>query len=310
MNSKEVLASLQLLIVVANANGVISEEERNGIQDALAGSTLPEEYTVDSLLSENMPLESILAVIQSEEARHQAFSAAYLLAYADGECSPAEKAILDDLQKRWSIPESEIIDLRNVIRISQGTVASSEEPIQTVHSENANDIIKRWRILTAICGASPIPILSEIAVLCMQISMVLKIGEIYGRRLDKASVKVLLATTGVGTGARVAASALAKFVPGWGSMVGVASAFITTHAIGKMAIKYFESDGTLSKEALKSLFNEEKAVGEKEYQFSKASIEANKELSDKITELGKRLKTNEITQEEYDTKVASLQVKI
>lgn len=311
MDSKEALASLQLLVAVAKANGVISDEERSAIQDALEGGSLPGEYTVDSLLSENQPLESILAVIQSEEARHQAFSAAYLLAYADGDYSPEEKALLDDLQKRWNIPDSEMVDLHNAVMISQGTMAASTgAPGLAVRSEDAQEIIKIHRVLAGIAGAVPIPIVGEIMVLTAQIRMVAEIGRTYGRNLDKASIKALLATAGLGTGARMAVTSLAKLVPGFGSLVGAAGGFIATHAMGQVAIKYFEAGGTLSNDAIKSLFKEQKAAGQKEYEANKGTLDANKEVAAKMTELGKQLKANSITQEQYDEEVAKLNVKV
>jgi uncharacterized protein (DUF697 family) len=311
MNSNEALASLQLLVLVAKANGVISEEERTGIQDALEGSSLPGNHTVDSLLAENQTLDSVLAVIQSEEARHQSFSAAYLLAHADGDCSPEEKALLEDVQKRWNIPSSEMADLHNAVMISQGTMAASQgAPSQATRSSDSQDIIKIYRILASIAGAVPIPIIGEVMVLTAQIRMVSEIGRTYGRSLDKASIKALLATAGLGTGARMAVSSLAKLVPGFGSLVGAAGAFVATHAMGQVAIKYFESGGTLTTDSIKSIFKEQKAAGEKEYQASKASIDANKEVAAKMTELGKQLKANTITQEQYDEEIAKLNVKI
>lgn len=311
MESKEALASLQLLVHVAKANGVISEEERSGIQDALEGSSLPGDYTIDSLLAEDQPLESVLAVIQSEEARHQSFSASYLLAYADGECSLEEKALLDDLQKRWNIPDSELADLHNAVMISQGSMgASVNAPSQAHRAEDSQQIIKVYRILASIAGAVPIPIIGEVMVLATQMRMVAKIGETFGRSLDKASIKALLATAGLGTGARMAISSLAKLVPAFGSLVGAAGAFVTTHAMGQVAIKYFESGGTLTNDSIKSIFKEQKAAGEKEYQASKASIDANKEVAAKMTELGKQLKSGAITQDQYDAEIAKLNVAV
>lgn len=311
MNSNEALASLQLLVLVAKANGVISEEERAGIQDALEGSSLPGNHTVDSLLAENQTLDSVLAVLQSEEAKHQSFSAAYLLAHADGDCSPEEKVLLEDLQKRWNISSSELADLHNAVMISQGTMAASVgAPSQAIRSTDSQDIIKIHRILASIAGAVPIPIIGEVMVLTAQIRMVSEIGRTYGRSLDKASIKALLATAGLGTGARMAISSLAKLVPGFGSLVGAAGAFVATHAMGQVAIKYFESGGTLTTDSIKSIFKEQKAAGEKEYQASKASIDANKEVAAKMTELGKQLKANTITQDQYDAEIAKLNVTV
>lgn len=310
MDSKEALASLQLLVLVAKANGLISEEERTAIQDALEGSSLGD-HTVDSLLAENQTLESVLAVIQSEEARHQSFSAAYLLAHADGECSSEEKEILDDIQARWNIPNSEVTELHNAVMISQGTMAASANaPGQAHRIEDCQQIIKVHRILASIAGAIPIPIIGEVMVLTAQIRMVSEIGKTHGRNLDKASIKALLATAGLGTGARMAISSLAKLVPGFGSLVGAAGAFVATHAMGQVAVKYFESGGTLTTDSIKSIFKEQKAAGEKEYQASKASIDANKEVAAKMTELGKQLKSGTITQDQYDAEIAKLNVTV
>jgi uncharacterized protein (DUF697 family)/tellurite resistance protein len=310
MDSKEALASLQLLVAVAKANGVIAEEERDAIKDALADSKLPGEYTVDSLLAENLQLDTILAVLQSEEARHQSFSAAYLLAHADGDCDPDEKAVLDKLQNTWNISESEVDNLQNVLKISQGSVASSlGAPGKAARIEESNDVIKLHRVLAALAGAVPVPLVGDVMVLSLQMKMVVELGRLYGQEMNKTSIKALLGTLGVGTGARMAVSSLAKLVPGFGSVVGAVAGYATTHAVGQVAIKYFESNGTLSAEAMKGIFKEKKAEGEKEYQTNKASLDANKEAADKLTELGKQLKAGAITQEQYNEEIAKLDVK-
>lgn len=310
MDSKEALASLQLLVAVAKANGVIADEERDAIKDALADSKLPGEYTVDSLLAEDLQLDTILSVLQSEEAKHQSFSAAYLLAHADGDCDPDEKAVLDKLQTHWNIPESEVANLQNVLKISQGSVASSlGAPGKAARTEESNDVIKLHRVLAALAGAVPVPLVGDVMVLSLQMKMVVELGRLYGQEMNKTSIKALLGTLGVGTGARMAVSSLAKLVPGFGSVVGAVAGYATTHAVGQVAIKYFESNGNLSAEAMKGIFKEKKAEGEKEYQANKASVDANKEAANKLTELGKQLKSGAITQDQYNEEIAKLDVK-
>lgn len=311
MDSKEVLASLQLLVAVAKANGTIAEEEREAIAEALEESKLPGEYTVDSLLSETTSLDSVLSVIQSDEGRKHSFSAAYLLAYADGEYSPEEKAIIDDLKTRWNIPDSEVTELNNTLIISQGSItASTTVASQEGRLEDSQQIIKVNRILAALVGALPLPVIGDLMVLGVQIRMVSQIGHVYGRELDKVSIKALLGTLGVGTGARLAVSSLSKFIPGYGSVVGATLGFAATHAVGQVAIKYFEAGGNLSAEAMKSAFKELKAEGEKEYQASKADLEANKDMADKLADLGKQLKAGTINQQQYDEAIAKLTVKV
>ena len=311
MDSKEVLASLQLLVVVAKANGTIAEEEREAIAEALAENKLTGEYTLDSLLSETTSLDSILAVIESAEGRTHAFSAAYLLAYADGEYSPEEKAIIDDLKTRWSIPDSEVTELNNTLIISQGSItASTGVATQAELLEDCQQIIKINRILAALVGALPLPVVGDLMVLGVQIRMVNQIGKVYGRELDKVSIKALLGTLGVGTGARLAVSSLSKFIPGYGSVVGATLGFAATHAVGQIAIKYFEAGGNLSAEAMKSAFQELKAEGEKQYHASKADLEANKEMAAKLADLGKQLKSGTISQQQYDEAIATLKVKV
>ncbi len=311
MDPKEVLASLQLLVAVAKANGTIAEEEREAIAEALQESKLPGEYTVDSLLAENTSLDSVLAVIQSEEGRKHSFSAAYLLAYADGDYSPEEKAIIDDLKTRWNIPESEVTELNNTLIISQGSITASTGPAsQEERLEDSQQIIKVNRILAALVGALPLPVVGDLMVLGVQIRMVSQIGKVYGRELDKVSIKALLGTLGVGTGARLAVSSLSKFIPGYGTVVGATLGFAATHAVGQVAIKYFESGGTLSTDAMKSAFKELKAEGEKEYHASKADLEANKDMADKLADLGKQLKAGTINQQQYDEAIAKLTVKV
>jgi uncharacterized protein (DUF697 family)/tellurite resistance protein len=304
MQPREAIASLQLLVAVAKADGKIETSEREALEDSLKDLTLPVDYSIDKLLSQEVVLEAVINEVKSTEAQKAAFKSAYLLAHADGHFAKEEQHLLSMLQQRWNISNEEVTELNNSVNVANATVTSNVTTVNASERDvTVQKTIRNYLILTSLAGAIPIPLIGDLMVIPLQMKMMMDLGKIYGFNLDKTTVKAMLGSLGVGTGARIAVSSLAKFVPGWGSVVGATAAFSTTYALGNVATQYFESGGNLSIDSFKKAFQEKKEEGKKEYEKSRNQIEANKEVAKQLEDLGKALKTGKITQGQYDQQV-------
>src|SRR5262245_40889283 len=105
VTEKEAVASLELLVAIAKADGSLAPEERAVLEDTLKGAKLPGGLTVDALLGGTYDVDALASQITSQEARDAAFSSAFAMAYADRTCLPEEQAILAKLERAWTVPK-------------------------------------------------------------------------------------------------------------------------------------------------------------------------------------------------------------
>lgn len=309
---REVIASLQLLMAVARADGELHPSERDAIMEALHDVELPEGYTVDRLLTEEVVLESIVNEIKTEEGRKNAFKAAYLMAHADSNYNKAEQYVIDMLKRCWSIEDEVIGELDTSLEIADTTLISNISISETTEREsNANRKVHQYLVLTTLAGAIPIPLIGDLMVAPLQMAMVYELGIIYNHNLDKAAIKAMLGTFGIGKGLRIAISSLAKLIPGWGSIVGAVGAFSTTYALAQVCRKYFESGGQVSLDSLKDFFRQKKEEGKQCYEQQKEALVANNaEVAKEINEIGTKLKTGELKLKDYDQRISELTSKV
>lgn len=310
LETKESVPMLQLLVAVAKSDGKIEGAEKDAIEDSFKELSLPTGYSVERLLTEDVALDAILNQITSDEAKKSAFSSAYLLARADGAYTEPEKKLIQTLQTRFNISDKEIKELELELVVVdtpvETTIVSAVAPPE--RAARANDLRRKYCILTALAGAIPVPVIGDLMVIPMQLKMVYELGKVYGQDATKDKIKNILATLGVGTGARIAVSSISKLVPGWGSFVGATTAFATTYAIGHVATRHFESGVPV--ETLKTEFKQKKEEGKREYESQKSEIEAKKEIATRLETLGKGLKEGRITQSEYDRSVSEIAWKV
>lgn len=103
----------------------------------------------------------------------------------------------------------------------------------------------------AAVAVNPVPV-SDFAVLIpLQIGMVVKLGALYGKTVDKKSALEIVATLGAGFAARTAFQALISFFPGVKNVLGPPVAAAATYTMGKAAKAYFKGLGVPSPSELK-----------------------------------------------------------
>ncbi|KFE69980.1 DUF697 domain-containing protein [Hyalangium minutum] len=125
----------------------------------------------------------------------------------------------------------------------------------------ARDVINLCSYASAVVSISPIPLSDVVLMLPIQTGMVMTIGHIYGRKVDKASAKDLIlelgATAGVGFLARQGIKALLPII---GALLTVVPAFAANWAMGRVAMEYFKNPNA-SQEDLEKVFRKAKDEG-------------------------------------------------
>jgi uncharacterized protein (DUF697 family)/tellurite resistance protein len=313
----EAVASLKILVAVARADGTVHHDERKSLAAALESLELPSGITVESLLAENVDVKAELGELLSNEAREQIYRSAYFMAYADGECTKEEQAILDEIAMSTGVtPEQKAALARLFVgsRPSTGVLPTKAQRIDDPArraSEVQKQIVK-YGILTAVLGAFPIPglaIATDLAVIAMQLKMIRDLGAYWGHTVDRNAAKSILYGVGLGTGARLAVNNLAKLIPGWGSAIGATTSFASTYALGKVMQKFFDAGATdaTALEGMKDDFKAAEKEGKEVYAEQKdAIVESQREHKTTIAALTSDLEAGKITQEEFDRRVADL----
>ena len=305
ISNAESLASLKLLVAVAKADGDLGPDERVILGEAIGQANLAG-TTPDALLGGTYDVETLIAEIRSDAARDAAFSACFAMAYADRACHPAEQAILDRLERAWTVKKERKGLLSRVFDEARDTVSLTRiEPIADPARRKAaidEDVLK-YSVISGVLGLNPIPLVSiptDLAVVAIQAKMFVDVGQYWGRETTLDAAKQVIAGVGVGTGARIAVNNVLKFVPGVGSVVAATTNFASTWALGKVADQYWESGGKADMKMLRDLFKRRQAEGKKVYAQHEAKVaereRANRETLDR---LAADLNAGRISQAQY-----------
>lgn len=308
---KEGTACLRALVAVAKADGRITAEERSALQTALA--MLPASSDLEPFLDETTDFEQLLAEIKSPVAREQLFQSAFSLIHADGAASSAELKLVDKIRTAFEIDDAKVSMTKRLLEETKDTLLPSNiEPIadpERRQKEIDQDVLK-YSVLSAVLGAFPVPgvaIATDLAIVALQVKLVRDIGQYWGHKVDKDASKSLLGGLGLGTGARIAVTNLAKLVPVWGSAFGATTAFATTWALGKIANRYFESGQKADIAQLRNDMKVMEKAGKDAYAQQKDAIARKRdEATSTLEALNAQRKAGAISQSEYEKQVAAL----
>lgn len=311
INIKEGTACVRALVAVAKADGTITAEERAALQSALA--MLPAGSDLASYLDETVDFGQVLAEITTQHAREQLWQSAFSMIHADGTATAEEQKLVDQIQATFQIDEGKVSTTKRLLDEAKDTLLPSNiEPIADPaqrQKEIDQDVLK-YSVFSAVLGAFPVPgiaIATDLAIVALQVKLVRDIGQYWGHKVDKHAAKTLLGGLGLGTGARIAVSNLAKLVPVWGSAFGATTAFATTWALGKIANRYFESGQKADLAQLKGEMKDLEKAGKDTYAQQKDAIAKKREAASAALEsLNAKRKAGTITQAEYEAQVAAL----
>ena len=313
LGEQEALASLRVLVSVAKADGELAPQKRTALENVFAGLELPAGATPKSLFDEKIELDTQLRLFTTPASCESLYQSAMGMAHVDGVCTPGEQKMLDHLRATLQISEEKASLARRIFGEARDTVLPSNlqpvnDPVRR-STEVKSDIVK-YSILSSALGAFPIPgiaIATDLAVVGVQVKMVRDIGQRWGHKVDKQAAVSLLGGLGLGTGARIAVSNLAKLVPGWGSVIGATASFTSTWALGRVAEKYFGSGMKTDMATLKSDFRDAQAEGRKAYDVHKELVDSKRRLNEATLQtLGADLTAGKVTQMEYTARIEQL----
>lgn len=108
-------------------------------------------------------------------------------------------------------------------------------------------------------AVNPIPVSDFLVLAPIQIGMILKIGALYRKKMDKKSSIELVATLGAGLGARTLFQGIVSLLPAVKNLIGPPIAIAATATMGKAAQKYFATGQSASKQQLRKMMQEELA---------------------------------------------------
>ncbi len=132
----------------------------------------------------------------------------------------------------------------------------------------AENLIKNYVIGSVAASIVPVPLFDIAAVVGIQLRMIQKLSELYGKPFSESAGRSVVAalaggTVGYGAGMAVAVS-LTKLIPGVGWMMGMVSlpaiAGGSTYAVGRVFVKHYEDGGDifdLSTEAMKAYYQQQ-----------------------------------------------------
>ncbi|MCZ7646974.1 MAG: TerB family tellurite resistance protein [Planctomycetota bacterium] len=281
----EALASMRVAARVAEADGVLHERERSSLRRMLDGSAVPQDFTLEWCLHPAESLDTLLEEIHSPEMRQRTYEMACLVAQADGRFSDAELALLKRIRERFGLrddPEA----LSHQLKLKAKELAHEARltviPGQIHHVVNWEErqleidrVILKYGLLAAAIGSFPVPLMDmamNASLVVLQTKMIHDLGQIHGVASTDEQIRDAFAGLGLGTGLRAIVIGLMKFIPVWGSVAGCLTGFATTYALGKVASRYFESDGRVSQEELKQLFEAEQRRAREIYDRNKVKF--------------------------------------
>ncbi len=285
MTPSETQAILTLSLLAAFVDGDKHERERaevKRIAESLSqadGVNLPTLY--QDVLMKRVSMATAVPALASLEARQLAYEMAVCVCDADGVQSVPEQAFLNELRSALGLDAATAGNFSRqaeelaVAGAGAGAGAGAATPSATsaavptptpVDAAALDQTILNAAILNGALELLP-ETLSTMAIIPLQMKLVYRIGQQHGYELDSGHVKDFIATAGVGLTSQYLEQAGRKLLGGLLGRVGggllggvgkqaVSSglSFVTTYALGHVAVRYYAGGRTLSTAMLKEAY--------------------------------------------------------
>ena len=192
----------------------------------------------------------------------------------------------------------------------------------------ASDLVEKCGYAAAALTIIPLPGTEIVAVMPIHVGMVVGLGHIYGQEITKQSATDMVlrigATVGLSlVGSRLATTAAKVLLPGLGGLLAAPLMFASTYAIGAVARAYFESEGKLSEEDMKNVYNRASKEAKSNFDPAKAKSDEAKQAAteaanaderenpeERLAQLKKLLDQGLIERSEYDATKAKILEKL
>ncbi|WP_096189340.1 YcjF family protein [Evansella halocellulosilytica] len=118
----------------------------------------------------------------------------------------------------------------------------------------AKKVINRMSVAAASVGASPVPGSDFVLLSALQIRMLMKLANIYGKKMTKSRAKNMILTTITGNIGRTVARQLTKVIPGYGIVIGAGVAGSMTLALGRSVKYMYERNLDIDDRTFKNIY--------------------------------------------------------
>ncbi len=280
MNTTEKESILTLCLMAAFADGGKSEVERAELKRI--GETFPDADLNLAALYHRVLLRQVSVAqaaraLTAPETRQLAYEMALCVCEADDVLNEPEKRFLADLRRELGLDAAATVTIETqadqlatepvaVPPVIADPAAATASGASLVAGADLDKVILNYAILNGALELLP-DTLATMAIIPLQMKMVYRLGKAHGYELDRAHIKDLLATAGVGLTSQVVEGYARKLLGGLLGKVGggmgrslgrqVASSamsFATTWALGKMAVQYYAGGRKLSAIEMRQLF--------------------------------------------------------
>lgn len=145
-----------------------------------------------------------------------------------------------------------ILEVIETFNIDSKLLVTDEEK-----KEAATNLINIVSKLSGAVSLQPLPFADTLIITPVQVSLVMKIAQIYGKELDKRVVQEIVLTVIKAATAKTIAKTAVKYVPFVGAPICFAISYVTTNSIGLTAIRVFENKEDFNLEKVKESFEKE-----------------------------------------------------
>ena len=146
-----------------------------------------------------------------------------------------------------------------------------DEDLETRRAK-AYDTITTFSLWCAGLVLFPMPFMDLVFLVPIQSAMVVAVGKIYGvQQTPEKTVAVLAGSCGASVFGQFTTLFLANFIPVVGKLLSAPFIFGWSYGMGEVAIRYFESKGTATKDELKQIFKKASKEASKNYDGSRVS---------------------------------------
>ncbi|KNZ32323.1 MAG: GTPase [Methylibium sp. NZG] len=283
MKPSETQAILSLSLIAAFVDGDKHERERaevKRIAESLSqadGVNLPTLY--QDVLMKRVSVATAVPALVSTESRQLAYEMAVCVCDADGVQSVPEQAFLNELRSKLGLDAAAAGSFSNqaeelavagagAVAVTGATASTgaAPKPASAVDGAALDATILNAAIVNGALELLP-ETLSTMAIIPLQMKLVYRIGKAHGYELDSGHIKDFIATAGVGLTSQYLEQAGRKLLGGLLGRVGggllggvgkqaVSSglSFVTTYALGHVAVRYYAGGRTLSTAMLKEAY--------------------------------------------------------
>lgn len=313
LTENQAIATLRVLVRLAKAGGTIPPARRAALERAFQRLKLPANISPTSLLDETCDLDVQLFLFRTLEARESLYRSAVAMVHTEGAGTTSEQRMLDHIRTTLHIADESAAMTRRSFDATEEPLLPSDVEAVAEPARRAKEVqadIAKSALLCGLIGSLPTPgqaLATDVALVALQVKLVRDIAQRFGHALDEFAARALLGGLGLGTGARVAVSNVAKHVPVWSSVVGASASFASTRALGEIADAYFRGGAKVAIASMQTDFDAAELEASKSYATQKEHVESERARNaSALQALDVDLSAGRITSREYAARIEQL----